>query len=537
MKRIVLRLGISFLGIALIVAIVFAVLNAVVLTPERVERHLSSLFGREVAIDGDVEFSFWGEARLTLRGVRLDNPPASSFKHLLTLDLISVGLRWWDIPAGFFSSHPHFLDVEMKGGKVHVDSRKDVVGDDGVWPSADDPFTGMLGWLDSVNGSELQLEVQVDQERIDKTRIRGLVVFFNTGKGGAVIIDAESFDLTVNDFPVKGALRLDAPLVTPGNAPPATLAGSLNIGEVDFGGMLTKPSSGKSDAGLAQRLPVHTCLSWDVDLNLSLGSVQIGESEITGIQFDVNSSAGDWKLRLVNAKFPAGEGQAEVFLRCGALPGQLRLHSQVRSEGQSHFGQAGASVAVLGRMESLLEVTGTGSTWKEIVGDFAGRFIVFLGPVQTGALEDRFYSKGLYHALTVSWRQSGKADVDCAVIVMEIENGVARSQQIVIGTPTLVIDGHGKVELVEDRMNIVLIPRPKHPRLGTVHVPVLISGRIEKPTVGLDWIDVFPRLGIETATALIEPLLASLPFDGLAEEERAACRRSLEPIEAPAPHG
>ena len=106
-----------------------------------------------------------------------------------------------------------------------------------------------------------------------------------------------------------------------------------------------------------------------------------------------------------------------------------------------------------------------------------------------------------------------------------------------IGTPTLVIDGHGKVELVEDRMNIVLIPRPKHPRLGTVHVPVLISGRIEKPTVGLDWIDVFPRLGIETATALIEPLLASLPFDGLAEEERAACRRSLEPIDAPETRG
>ena len=77
MKRIGLRLGITFLGIVLIAAVVIAVLNAVVLTPERVERRLSSLFGREVAIDGDVEFSLWGEARLTLRGVRLDNPPNS----------------------------------------------------------------------------------------------------------------------------------------------------------------------------------------------------------------------------------------------------------------------------------------------------------------------------------------------------------------------------------------------------------------------------------------------------------------------------
>jgi hypothetical protein len=537
LKRIVLRLGITFLGIALIAAIVIAVLNAVVLTPERVERRLSSLFGREVAIDGDVEFSLWSEARLTLRGVRLDNPPNSAFKHLLTLDLISVGLRWWDIPAGFLNSHPHFLDVEMQGGKVHVDSRQDVVGDDGVWPSADDPFTSMLGWLNSLNGSGLQLEVQVDQERIDRTRIRELIVFFHTGKDGAVIVDAESFDLTVNDFPVKGALRLDAPLVTPGNAPPAALAGNVDIGKIDFGDMLTKPSSEKSGGSFGKALPVHACLSWDVTLDLALGSVQIGESEITGIQFDVESSAGDWKLRLVNAEFPAGEGQAEISLRCGVLPGKLSVRSQVRSKGQSHFGQSGASVEVLGRMESLLDLTGAGRTWKEIVGDFAGRFVVFLGPVQTGALEDRFYSKGLYHALTVSWRQSGKAHVDCAVIEMQVENGVARSQQIVIGTPTLVIDGHGRVDLVEDQMEIVLIPRPKHARLGTVHVPVLISGPMEKPTVGLDWVDVFPRLGIETATALIEPLLANLPFDGLAEEERAACRRSLEPIDASAPHG
>ena len=350
---------------------------------------------------------------------------------------------------------------------------------------------------------------------------------FGTGPAGAVIIDSKEFDLAIDKLPVKGALRLEAPLILPGTAPPAALTGNLEIDRVDLGSLFKPSPAGGSVPPSEDPLPVHTCLAWDVGLELALGAVQLGGAAVTGVRFDVKSSGGDWKLRLLDAQFPAGEGEAEVSLRCGRLPVEFDLRSRVRSKGKSHFGQSGATVEVLGRMESILVLRGQGSTWKEVVGDLAGRFAVFLGPVQTGALADSFYARGLFHALTVSWRQSQKAVVDCAIIDMHIEKGVARTHQIVIATPTLVIDGHGQVELAEDRVDIALIPRPKHPRLGTLHVPVRVSGSIEKPHVGLDWEDVLPRIGMETATAIVEPLFSLRRSDrrrvgGLSPFARAA---------------
>ena len=112
---------------------------------------------------------------------------------------------------------------------------------------------------------------------------------------------------------------------------------------------------------------------------------------------------------------------------------------------------------------------------------------------------------------------------------MDFEKGVGQIRQIVIGTPTLVIDGEGKVDLVEDKVDIVLVPRAKHPHLGTVDVPVRISGSIQKPQVGLDWKDVLPRLVIETG----EALFGAFPSSQLSKEEREACHRSMEPLDLP----
>ena len=532
MKRAALVLGGAAVGIVLIALIAIVVLQGIYLTPQRLEQTLSGALGREVEIEGPVDLSLWGEGRLTLSQLRVANPTGSAFKRLLTLDAISVGLRWWDLPALITSRQPHFLDIEARGGKVHVDARQDVVGDDGVWPSADDPFTGMLGWIDSLHAADLQLEVQAGSQRVRKMRIHDWKIVFGTGPAGAVIIDSKEFDLAIDEVPVKGALRLEAPLILPGTAPPAALTGNLEIDQVDLRSLFKPSPAGGSVPPSEDPSPVHTCLAWDVGLELALGAVQLGGASVTSVRFDVKSSGGDWKLRLLDAQFPAGEGEAEVSLRCGRLPVEFDLRSRVRSKGKSHFGQSGATVEVLGRMESILVLRSQGSTWREGVADLAGRFAVFLGPVQTGALADSFYARGLFHALTVSWRQSQKAVVDCAIIDMHIEKGVAQTHQVVIATPTLVIDGHGEVELAEDRVDIALIPRPKHPRLGTLHVPVRVSGSIEKPHVGLDWEDVLPRIGMETATAIVEPLF---PFDGPSEEELAACRRSLEPLKMAPP--
>lgn len=531
LRRFFLGLTVAAICFGGLIALCVAVISTVYLDPERLSRELSAMFGRKVEIDGTVDLAIWGDLRLAITQLNVSNPEGSAFRHLVEIHEISVGLRWWDLPRVLVGFSAHVFDVALDGGKVHVDSRQDVVGDDGVWPSADDPFTGLLGWINTLQGRDLHVEVQADKKRIRKIVARGLRASFGTGEAGAVIIDAEQLDLTVSGIPAKGSLRLDAPIVTPGSAPPATLSGKLQIEEIKFGAGPKQPASTGIPFRLDRALPQHICRSWDTDLELAVGTVQVSQAEVTDIQLSLRSSKGEWKVHLTNANLPAGSAQADLSLQCGKLPGQLEFHSHVASKGKSEFGQSGATVSVQGRMESVLNLAGKGSTWKELVGDLSGHFSIFLGPVETEGLDDHFYSRSLFHALTVSWGQSKKADVDCAVFDMKIKNGVARSNQIVIGTPTLVIDGHGEIELLENKVEIVLIPHAKHPHVGRLHAPVLVSGPIQNPEINVDWMDVVPRIGIETATSVVAQVLRSLPFRGLRKEERAACLRSLEPGE------
>ena len=530
MKRVGIGIAVALAGLALAVFLAFLFVRAVYVTPAHLERALAALSGRGVEIRGSTALSFWGKPRLTLSQLRIRNPPDSSFKHLAILDSISVSLRWWDLPAALVHSHPHFLDIQATGGKLHLDARTDVVGADGVWPSADDPFTGFLGWLDTFQGEDLSLEFQVDDHRIEEIIGRQLHVSFGTGTEGAVLIDAEAIDLTVTGVPVKGALSLDAPIVSPGSAPPASLVGHLEIDTLDLGALAAQPGPTDATPHTDASLPVRTCLAWDTDLTVAIGAVQLKQTTLSGARFHLGSSGGNWKAQLAKTKFPAGEGQGELSLRCGKLPAALDIDFEMRSKGKTRFNQSGAEVQVLGRMEAMLSLSGEGNTWEDIANDLDGRVASFLGPVETGSLEDDLYARNLFHALTVSWGQSQEAVVDCAVFDMKIEAGVGKSRKIMAATPTLVIDGHGRIDFGKDRVEIVLIPRAKHLTPKSIHVPVLISGSIQHPKMGLDWKDALPRLGVETAASLVEPLLAALPFDGLEQVERAACRRALDPL-------
>lgn len=535
MKRFAVAFGFAVLGLGLLVFLSVTLLAPIYLTPERLEKTLAVISGRNVEIDGPVVFSFWGEPRVTLSQLHFKNPVGSTFKHLATLDSISVGLRFWDALALVTGSPPHFLDIEVGGGKVHVDARQDVLGNDGVWPSADDPFTAMLGWIHTLRSRDLHVEIQVGEDRLRQIQLERLHARFDTGEKGAVIVDAVDLDVAIDDFPIEGSLRLDAPLVEPGLAPPASLTGKLKISRLEFGSLLDPPASRGPVLPLDEPLPVDDCISWDTDLAISIDALGADDSTFQDLAFTVQSTAGHWTVRLVDGSFPAGRGKGEVSLHCGQLPGAFDLKTQVSSQGTSQFDQSGATFEMLGRMESTLTLAGQGSTWKEILQDLSGRFLVFLGPVQTGALQSRIYSRSLFHALTVSWGQPKKATVDCAVFDMHFEKGIGRSQHLVITTPSLVISGAGQVDLIKDKIDIVMIPYSKHLRLGRIHVPVRISGSIQDPAVGLDWEDVVQRLGIETTAALIDPILPILSFDGrLAKEELDACRRSLKPLDLPA---
>ena len=527
MKRPVLKLGVAIVGLLAVgVGIVLAIWLQAFASSPRLADLLSSELGRTVHIQGEAVVDFWEGPRLKVRSLQIDNPPGSPFRHLAEIDSVAVGVAWWGLPGILRGVPQHSLKIDIRGGVLQIDAREDVLGADGVWPSADDPFTGLALWLERVQVRDVKLKVETQVGELDATSLHHASILFQTGQGGAVMIGAQSMDIEIEGIGVQGQLQLDAPLVEVDAPKPAKLSGLLRIHELNWVDLSGKKFGAQGVVLSDVKIPVHFCKSWDVDLSLAVDSIDLKAGPADRARIDLSSSQGRWKIDLREIRLPVGLGQGTAQVSCDRLPADLQLNASVTAEGHGDPGLPDSSIDMSGEMRARFQVAGQGETWQQIVSALHGDFSVFLGPVQSDRLYDDVYSRGLYHALTISWGQSNQTIVDCGVLDVGVQQGIGRIRQMLVATPDLVIGGHGEIDLKAGTLDVVLKPESKHLDLTSLHIPVLIHGAIRDPHVGPAWSSLLPGLGKQAIESLFLGLADEGFWDGLKPDRKTACLRA-----------
>ena len=89
-------------------------------------------------------------------------------------------------------------------------------------------------------------------------------------------------------------------------------------------------------------------------------------------------------------------------------------------------------------------------------------------------------------ALSTAWEKEPVTNLNCMVGYFDIEEGILKSENILIGTSRLPIVGVGKLNLTDETLDMILTPRPKDPGLLTLAHTVRITGPIEGPVVSSD---------------------------------------------------
>ncbi|MAJ60315.1 MAG: hypothetical protein CBC48_10060 [bacterium TMED88] len=487
---------------------------------------LSQEMGRTVHILGPTKVDFWKGPRLTIRDLQIENPPKSPFARLAELESVSFSVAWWGLPGILLGQPQHSLQIEVLGGLIQVDAREDVLGADGVWPSADDPFTGLTLWLEQIEVKSVRVEVETEAGGLDATSLHYALFFFQTGNGGSVMIGAKSMDVEMEGIDVQGQLQLDAPLVEFDAPKPANLSGILNVRELNLVALGEKRFGSRGLRLSDVKVPVHFCQSWDVDLSLKAESIDLKTGPAEAARLRMSSSKGRWKIELLEIRLPVGLGRGTAQVSCDQLPADLSLEATVTAEGHGDPNLPDTSIDMSGEMKARFQVAGRGENWQQIVSDLHGDFSVFLGPVQSNRLYDDVYSRGLYHALTISWGQSNRAIIDCGVLDVGVHQGVGRIRQILVATPDLVIGGHGEIDLKNGTLDVVLKPESKHLGLTSLHIPVLIHGAIRDPHVGPAWASLLPGLGKQAIESLFVGLADEGFWEGLKPTRKAACLRA-----------
>ena len=143
---------------------------------------------------------------------------------------------------------------------------------------------------------------------------------------------------------------------------------------------------------------------------------------------------------------------------------------------------------VKGQSQSImLALKGRGDTLHEVLEQASGRFELVDGPLELATKYIDLWAADLITtALTTAWESASVTKLNCTVGYFDIEEGVVKSDDILIDTNRLTIAGIGKLNLAEETLDVVLTPRPKDPSLfrsgshGSHHRSAFRSGCVKR---------------------------------------------------------
>jgi hypothetical protein len=114
-----------------------------------------------------------------------------------------------------------------------------------------------------------------------------------------------------------------------------------------------------------------------------------------------------------------------------------------------------------------------------------------------------------------------QTDLRCMVASFNAHDGVLTTQRMTLDTDVVAATGKGTIDLKDETVDLAFTGEPKSIRLGRIKAPILVTGQLASPHIGVDASKALPQVGIGVAlAAFVAPLAAILPFvnPGLAKD-------------------
>jgi uncharacterized protein involved in outer membrane biogenesis len=193
--------------------------------------------------------------------------------------------------------------------------------------------------------------------------------------------------------------------------------------------------------------------------------------------------------------------------------------------------QAGFAETVEGTLDVTLRLSGNGGTLREFLGDADGQLIIVGQEGRFGSRRlDLWGSDLLTTMLSREWRSEDVTDLNCVVARIDIEDGLASSDELLVDTQRITIGASGTLDLESEQLDLVLAPQPKRTSLLSLASPVQVTGPLAAPEVA---VTVLPRrrmaaAGTGALAGLINPGYLIFTFAQTGSGQANACAAAVE---------
>jgi uncharacterized protein involved in outer membrane biogenesis len=285
-------------------------------------------------------------------------------------------------------------------------------------------------------------------------------------------------------------------------------------------------------------IPVDLLSAVDLDLDIEIERIEAGLGDLGDfgeLAAKVDLKDGRFKSTTRVSGFTGSRMSSRFELNAAEdpPPGKIHLTAEDLDYGLL-FKHLGVTDIAEGRINLYVNLSGSGATRHKFLANADGRISV-VG--KTGKLATRMLELWAADLVTTMlsprWQREAVTDVNCIVTHIELKEGLAEIEDILLDTRRITVAGSGTLDLETEAINMLVAPRPKRASLVSLANPVQIEGTLSAPKVSVTRLPRGRRVagaGAGLFAGLINPAFLIFAFSDTGTGETNPCDAAVERV-------
>jgi uncharacterized protein involved in outer membrane biogenesis len=222
-----------------------------------------------------------------------------------------------------------------------------------------------------------------------------------------------------------------------------------------------------------------------IDLDLELRFDHVGGYtgfEAHDLGFKLRLEDGNLVVSDAGARYQGGEISTELHI--DARTPQPKLEARLQTKGLNIarlMAQFEEGSNYTGILDVDLELRATGSTFDSHRRSLHGNITASMRDGNAASRIAREFVVNLSEAVFPDFRGNRAPTIGCAILDLEIEDGIASVRTLLLRGQKLGVIGTGEIDLVEGRYDLHVVPKMKNPGILSVAPEVEITGPLDDP--------------------------------------------------------
>lgn len=276
----------------------------------------------------------------------------------------------------------------------------------------------------------------------------------------------------------------------------------------------------------------------NADVAVAIDTLELGSKDIAPMrQLRTQLQLQDGRLTLDALRADVAGGQLKGTTVLDGSADVARWQADLRFDGidiarwlrsLQKGDDTSASAYLTGEMIARLKATGQGRSTAQIVGSMDGQALLRLRNGALSHLAVEAMGLDLAQSLGVMVRGDRALPLNCAVIAMQLNDGVMTARRAVADTSDSTLNMAGSLNLNDEVLDLRVTVKPKDFSLLSLRTPVTVTGTLAQPVVGVETETLAGRAIAAAALAVLAPPAALLAFIDFGEPAAAdPCLREL----------